>query len=333
MITPAETLRRTIHFQHPGRTLGWLWWDGEAPRHHSQDDITRTEQALPRAWRRHGLRLPDPQEVGPRLQRDAWGCIWQVEIPGITGQVVENPLASYSALDHYRAPVDLLAVSAEEMGRIRAEIAAAPQLLHCMGWMQLYERMRYLRPAQELYIDIAEDHPGLYRLRDLVMEYLHRELDVYLALETDVITFSEDWGTQTALQISPRAWRRIFKPAYRELFDRIHQAGRMVEFHSCGFIRDIIDDLIEMEVEIVHSQVGCMNLTELAARFQGRICFEADFDRQRMPVETPQWIRAEVHRMADTLGAPAGGLFIVAEVAGATPLENVEAFIAAIQEL
>ena len=88
-----------------------------------------------------------------------------------------------------------------------------------------------------------------------------------------------------------------------------------------------------MDVEIVHSQVGCMNLAELANRFKGRICFEADFDRQRMPVESPRWVREEVHRIAQMLGSPFGGVFIVAEVAGATPLENVEAYISAVREL
>jgi len=107
----------------------------------------------------------------------------------------------------------------------------------------------------------------------------------------------------------------------------------MVEFHSCGFIRDILDDLIDLGVEIVHSQVGCMDLPELARRFGGRICFEADFDRQRLPRESPQWVRDEVFRIAECLGSPKGGLFIVAEVAGATPLANVEAYLAALAEL
>ena len=327
-------LLRTIRFEQPGGVPGWLWWDGEAPHQgHTLAEIERTETALPAARRHHMLTLPPYVEVGPKLLLDAWGCVWQVEIPGITGQVVENPLASYQALADYRAPLALLDIDPAESERIQAEIRAEPDMLHSAGWMQLYERMRYLRPAQQLYIDIAEDAPELYRLRDTVMAYLHGELDVYLALNVDMITFSEDWGTQTALQISPRAWRRIFKPAYRALFERIHRAGRMVEFHSCGFIREIIEDLIELRVEIVHSQVGCMDLSELAARFKGRICFEADFDRQRMPVATPEWVRAEVLRIAEHLGAADGGLFIVAEVAGATPLENVEAYIEAIREI
>lgn len=328
-----EQLLRTIRFENPGGILGWLWWDGEAEKYHSPVEIARTEKALPYAWRGHGIILPTPQVVGPNRQRDAWGCIWQIEISGIAGQVIENPIASYQALGHYRAPVELLSVSAVEIERIQAEIAAAPDVVHKIGWMQLYERMRYLRPAQELYLDIADDSRDLYRLRDVVMEYLHRELDIYLSLNVDVITFSEDWGTQVSLQISPRSWRRIFKPAYRELFARIHTAGKMVEFHSCGFIRDILEDLIELGVEVVHSQVGCMNLIELANRFKGRICFEADFDRQRMPLESSAWVGNEVQRIASHLGSPQGGLFIVAEVAGATPLENVEAYITAIKEL
>ncbi|MBE0697151.1 MAG: hypothetical protein IH586_09525 [Anaerolineaceae bacterium] len=333
MKTLKEVLRRTICFEMPNQVLGWLWWDGEAAKYHTQAEIARTENTLLPARRTQSLTLPPLSNIGLNLQQDAWGCVWQSEISGICGQVIENPIGSYQALENYQPPLEQLNAGVDEIRRIQKKINAEPDVLHTIGWMQLYERMRYLRPSQELYIDIAEDSPDLYRLRDIVMEYLHKELDVYLSLNVDMITFSEDWGTQSALQISPRAWRRIFKPAYRELFDRIHQTGRMIEFHSCGFIRDIIEDLIDMQVEVVHSQVGCMNLTELAARFKGRICFEADFNRQRMPVESPQWVYDEVFRIADSLGNANGGLFIVAEVAGATPLENVEAYISAIKNL
>lgn len=332
-MTHGERLRRTIQRTTPCDILGWLWWDGEGQKYHSKEELARTTRALPHALRIHSLRTSQPVEVGPQKARDAWGSVWQTEVPGILGQVVENPIASYDALAGYKAPIHVLDVGKEEIDRIRVDVRSAPDVLHRIGWMQLYERMRYLRPAQDLYIDIAEDLPELYRLRDVVMEYLHRELDLYLTLGVDVITFSEDWGTQTALQISPAAWRRIFKPAYADLFERVHRAGSMVEFHSCGYIRDIIDDLIDLRVEVIHSQVCCMDLAELARRFKGRVCFEADFDRQRMPVESPGWIRDEVHRIADHLGSTKGGLFIVAEVAGATPLANVEAYIGAIREL
>ena len=332
-MTLRETLLRTIRSRNPGGVLGWFWWDGEAAKYHSEDDLRRTANALPAPLLWHGLQLPPRERLNAKLERDAWGCVWQNEIDGLVGQVVGNPLASYDRLAHYRPPLHLLDVHQDEMVRIRSEIQQVPDSLHRIGWLQLYERMRYLRPAQELYLDIADDAPEVYRLRDVVMAYLHRELDVYVSLGIDVVTFSEDWGTQTSLQIAPTAWKRIFKPAYKELFDRVHKAGGMVEFHSCGFIRDIIDDLIELGVEVVHSQVGCMDLPELSRRFKGRICFEADFDRQQMPQQSPEWVRSEVFRIVEQLGSPAGGLFIVAEVAGATPLENVEAYIAAIREL
>ena len=358
-MTLREQLMRTIRFKRPGGIPGWLWWDGEGGKYHSEVELSQTAGRLPVAWIGHSLRVPgvetlstseaailpsaawighgvrvsDPQRPGKKLVRDAWGCVRQYAIEGLDGQVVENPISSYEAIAHYQPPLHVLDVEAAEIDRLRTEINSQPDVVHKIGWMQLYERMRYLRPAEELYVDIALDVPELYQLRDLVMSYLHKELDIYLTLGVDVITFSEDWGTQTGLQISPAAWCRIFKPAYQELFDRVHQAGCLVEFHSCGCIIDIINELIDLGVEILNSQVSCMNLQELSGRFKGRICFEADFDRQQMSRQSPQWVRDEVFRLAEHFGSPNGGLFITAEVPGATSLANVEAFIEAITEL
>ncbi len=317
--------------------MGYLWWGGEGAKYHSKEELDRTSGALSSGRVNHCLSIPyltmQDKSIGSNRRPDLWGCVWQEELPGLLGQVIENPIASYEALAGYKAPVYLFDNRADDVERIKRAIANKPNLVHGIGWMQLYERLRYLRPAQELYLDIADDLPELYRLRDVVAEFLHKELDIYLSLGVDIITFSEDWGTQTSLQISPESWRRIFKPAYKELFDRIHKAGCMVEFHSCGYIMNIIDDLIDLGVEIVNPQVGCMPLKELAARFKGRICFHADFDRQKMPLQTPEWVRNEVFRIVEHLGSPEGGLFISAEVPGVTSLENVEAYIAAIKEL
>ena len=107
----------------------------------------------------------------------------------------------------------------------------------------------------------------------------------------------------------------------------------MVEFHSCGYIRDIISDMIDLGVQIVHSQVSCMDIDELASMFRGHICLGADFDRQKMPVCSPEWVGSEVERLSEHLGGPDGGLFIVAEVSGPTPLANIEAYIESIHRL
>lgn len=242
-----------------------------------------------------------------------------------------NPIDDYSKLSTYKPPFHVLEKDRSELERF---IENTQDKVRSLGWMQLYERMRYLRPAQELYIDIGLDDPGVYKLRDLVTKFIHRELDIYLDYDIDILTFSEDWGTQTSLQISPSSWRRIFKPTYKELFDRIHKAGKMVEFHSCGYIMEIIPDLVELGVEILHCQVSIMDMDELFDSFDRKICIKADFNRQKLPFESPKWVYDEVHRIYDALGRnQPGGLYLFAEVAGATPIANMQAFVDAVNDI
>ncbi len=38
----------------------------------------------------------------------------------------------------------------------------------------------------------------------------------YLKIGTEIISLTDDWGTQSQLMISPALWRRIFKPRTRK---------------------------------------------------------------------------------------------------------------------
>jgi uroporphyrinogen decarboxylase len=326
-----ERLLKTIRFEKADYMPGAFWWDGEWSKYHTEAEINDLGRELISDWVHFSLPGRAYKPLSCNRAEDAWGCVWQTEISGICGQVVVNPIDDYSKLNDYNTPLHELDMPLDEL---KAKIKNARDKARLIGWMQLYERMRYLRPAEELFCDIALDDPNLYLLRDRVMEYLHRELDIYLALDVDIIVFSEDWGTQKSLQISPASWRKIFKPAYRELFDRVHNAGKMVQFHSCGYIREIMEDLVELGVDMVHCMVGIMDMDELYESFHGRICFCADFNRQKMPVESADWVYNEVYRIYNSLGKNQdGGLYIVAELAGETPLENVRAYIKAIKEI
>jgi uroporphyrinogen decarboxylase len=110
------------------------------------------------------------------------------------------------------------------------------------------------------------------------------------------------------------------------MIDKVKNAGKLVFFHSDGYIIDIIDDLIEMGVDALNAQVWCMDLEELGNRFNGRICFWGELDRQHiMPYGTPDDIHAAAQKMKACLSNPAGGLIGQAEPGLEVSLENIEA--------
>ncbi len=91
----------------------------------------------------------------------------------------------------------------------------------------------------------------------------------------------EDLGVQDRLFISPQMWRLFFKPAYERIFEHAHKKGLHVFMHSCGYIFDIIEDLIEVGLDVIQiDQQDNMGLEKLSERYSGRICFFCPVDIQ-----------------------------------------------------
>jgi len=64
----------------------------------------------------------------------------------------------------------------------------------------------------------------------------------------------DDYGTQRALQISPKMFRELVKPYLKRICDLIHEICPhvIVLDHSCGSITPIIPDLIEAGVDAIN---------------------------------------------------------------------------------
>ena len=323
-----ERVWRAVKMEHPDRIPTELW-------------------IVPGAWERHGDRLADllaryPLDMGPsgyRIPwedavqyqpgewRDPWGVVWHNTEGGLFPQPKEYPAASDSALASYEPPWELATAGCEAM----AETLRADHSRFVSVWgVRLFERLQWLRGPERLLLDIAEDNPGLYSLCQRVHDFNLRNLRQLLRFDIDAIVFSDDWGSQTSLLINPIAWRRIFAPCYREMFAEVHAAGKLVFFHSDGYVLEIIEDLIALGADAINCQVTCMDLGDVASRFRGRVCFWGEPDRQHtLPFGDPQAVRREVRSLVENLCAPAGGLIGLGTVMPDVPIANIEAMLTA----
>ncbi len=259
---------------------------------------------------------------------DDWGCGWLWNTPDHMGIAVENPLNDWAALDAYRPPdpmtgadgVDHAARCVDEDGHRRFVFADGGEV---------FQRMFFLRGYENLLIDLAEDRPEVYVLRDMVEGVVLSRIDRWLDTKRiDCIMLRDDWGTQTSLMVQPEIWRRVFAPSYKRIVDRIHEGGAYGSFHSDGVIHEILPDIVDMGWDEVNPQVSAMQFDELGEAVGGKICVRADIDRQHtLPYGSPEDVSQLVERLFDTFGRFGGGYAGWGEMNADVPLANGEAML------
>ena len=228
---------------------------------------------------------------------DAFNVEWDVLEDGTVGEVKNPIIHTEDDLEKYRLPWEMLdgMDCTSQTDRYRSTdhfILAGTQV-------RPFERMQFLMGSEELFVQMALETPLFTRLLAMLHEYNVKELKLIAAQAVDAISFMDDWGSQTSLLISPEAWRRYFKPLYKEYCDIIREAGKFVFFHSDGFIEPIFPDLIEIGVAAVNSQLFCMDMETIGQSYAGKITFWGELDRQHiLPYGTEAEVRESVRRLS-----------------------------------
>jgi len=265
------------------------------------------------------------------VYRDLWGSSWRMQIAGVTGEVFDPAIPDIETAGDFRPPYELLEQGwKEKRESIKERIAEQRKSGKFIrgGTVEPFQRMQWLRGPENLYCDIGLQEPGVFALKDIITDYYMRYLDYWLDLDIDFVGFTEDWGTQISLLISPKMWREMFRPVYKKLFDKIKSAGKFVFFHSDGYILDIYRELADLGADAVNSQVWCMGVEKAAQAGAGRFTFWGELDRQdTLPHGTPEDIYRAAETMKRLLRVNGGGLIGQGEIGYDVPLENAKAML------
>ena len=209
----------------------------------------------------------------------------------------------------------------------------------CAGVTEMHFR---LRGYEDGYMDLAAD-PLLARqimekVTELKLAYWEKVLDEIGDL-IDIAAEADDLGAQHAPLFSPKTYREIVKPLHAEIVSYIKSRSKARFFlHSCGAIRDLIPDLIEIGVDCLNPvQVSAtgMDTATLKAEFGEDITFwgGAVDPQGTLARGTPEAVRAETRRRIGDL-KPGGG-FVFASIHNMqahVPVENILAMWEALDE-
>lgn len=263
-----------------------------------------------------------------------WGERWIYPLESLDGQCIGHPIAEWDDLKSYQPPDP-------EAFTDWKQTAENIQKTHDNGGIAsghtdhgfIFLRLTYLRGFNNLMLDIGSDRPELYELIAVVENYWFEVVRRWVELGVDTIGFGDDLGLQHALPISPNDWRKYIKPSYKRILSYCRAHGVHTSLHSDGYIVDIIPDLIECGVSVLNPQDLVNGLENLKRLAKGKVYINLDIDRQNITVfGTPEKADEHILNCIKTLGSPKGGLSLVWGIYPATPLENIEAVVRAMDK-
>jgi uroporphyrinogen decarboxylase len=264
-------------------------------------------------------------DFGPEFIRTEFGAVWRKAPRDIAvgnwGDHVDFPLKEAS-LAGYRFPDGSSPGRWEQAAQFRRQhpdlfVVATGAGLFEAGWALCgFENYLAYAAGEERFIDELTEKLAGYSVA----------LTAGLAgLGFDGIRFGDDWGFQDRLMLRPELWRRLYKKHYARIYAAARAIGLVVMIHSCGNITDILGDLIDIGVQVVHPlQPEAMDVAWCKKEFGRDLAFWGGLGSQStLPLGTPADVRREV---LERLELFEDGGFILAPAGAApaeTPAENI----------
>ncbi len=285
---------------------------------------------------------------GYRFFYDEWGIGWRMpKDGGFYYDMFAHPFANSTSIEDIKNfpwpnPVDPARFTGlKDRARYVAEDLGEPVILGGLaaGFVEL---AAWTRGFARFYPDLVTNLDWMAYLMDTIVDLKLAYWEVALPLVgdyADVVQEADDLAGQFGLLISPETYRRVVKPRHKKIMDYIKaRTDAKIFFHSCGAIREIIPDLIEIGIDIINPvQVSAVGMESAALKrdFGKDITFWGGLvDTQGVfTAGTPAEVREEVRRRIDDLGA--GGGFVAATVHNIqanVPPENIMAMWETLQE-
>jgi uroporphyrinogen decarboxylase len=206
----------------------------------------------------------------------------------------------------------------KKVQQLRAESDKAFILYNPIGGT--HEHSYFLRGLTELLMDLVVNPDIADYLSAKVSEWeaayfthVLREIGEYI----DIVQVGDDLGTTNGLLFSRKMYLKNYKQREKDIIDAIKKVcDAHIYFHSCGAVRELIPDFIDIGVEIlnpVQIQAHDMDSSGLKRDFGKDITFlGGGCDPMILTTGKPEDVENEARRRIDDF-APGGG-FVFASV-------------------
>jgi uroporphyrinogen decarboxylase len=259
---------------------------------------------------------------------DEWGIEW-TRIDGFN-QISKYPLADADEQQilQYRFPFDRIEPLVNLMKpvmKLKDDYFVGCDVSPCV--FEMYWR---LRGMEKTLLEMVSNPV-------LTEEMLKRSTEFSVALseeacqrfDLDWLWLGDDAAGQQSMLMSPETWRQMVKPSLKQNAEVGKKHGLYVAFHSCGAIRPIIRDLIEIGIDVLNPiQCNCPGMAplELKKEFGRDLAFMGGIDTQGvLPNGTSSQVRKVTSELLEGMTADGGGYILAAShtVPPETPDDNI----------
>jgi len=275
-----------------------------------------------------------------------WGIVFKKPKDGYFFDMKECPLQKAVDLEEVKRykwpdPEDPERIRGlkDRVKKLREESDRALILFNPIGGT--HEHSYFLRGLDQLLMDLVINPDIADYLAATVSEwssayftFILKEIGEYI----DIVQVGDDLGSTNGLLFSREMYLKYYKKRERALINSIKRVSdAYIYFHSCGSIREVIPDLIDIGVEIlnpVQIQANNMESGELKRDFGKDITFwGGGCDPRVLTTGTPEEVRAEVRRRVGDFSKDGGFVFAsVHNIQANDPPENIIAMFETAQE-
>ena len=206
-------------------------------------------------------------------------------------------------LEFFQWPDPAKYIDVEECKR---RVALAPDDKVCLGmmWSAHFQDTCAAFGMENALMNMIAN-PEIYEAVDeKIMEFYLKANEIFYEAtkgRLNVVLIGNDMGSQRGLMLSPDMVRRFIIPGCKKLVEQAHSYGLKVIYHSCGSIVDIIPDLIEAGVDIIHpiqALAAGMEPQGLKEKFGDKVSFCGGVDTQDLLVNgTPEDVQKKVKEL------------------------------------
>lgn len=262
--------------------------------------------------------VPQRRELGDGVRENFWG--WRQKVmqtaTGPEECFVEFVLADAASIEDFQRhrwpEADWF-----DFSDFAARLAPWQDFAVMASGASVFQHPTFLRGIDNLLMDMAVQpelaHWLMDRFTDFYLDFFDRMLTAARG-QIDILRAADDLGTQRGLFFSPDMFRTFLKPRLKKLVDMTHSHGVKFLFHSCGAVRPVIEDLIEIGADILdplQAAADGMEPQALKQTYGDRVCLHGGICTQYLlPGGAPDEVRAEVRRRLEILGH--GGGYILA---------------------